>query len=230
MPGRMDQYRYCRPCGRSYNNIEAHYRNSRRHAYCGRCERHFTSWEGLDAHWANSSAHNFCSKCDFDGEDEDELKTHCYETGCAVPCEGCAFLAPSKRALHKHLAAVFGCHKCHKHCDNHNNLRQHMLTHAPARVECWGCDALFVCLSRMVVHLEQGFCPSGCSRRGLHSLVPCELYGLDARPFCCPTCDSEFRLLSALLHHIEINSACNEDIREIDFVDLQELFEDEYLL
>ena len=112
---------------------------------------------------------------------------------------------------------------------NDNNLQQHMMTHDPRTVNCWGCDDTFIRTSHMILHLEAGTCPSDCELYDIDYLLIGRCFYLhhfidddyeseilkgvnigkryhQALPFKCQTCDGTFRLLSGLFQHVESRS------------------------
>lgn len=243
---------YCYDCRRSFYNIQAHYANSSRHIYCQRCDRDFVSIIARQMHWENHSAHNLCDVCGFDGEDEDELEDHFRKEGCyTYLCYGCNTWFRDRSAFRAHQDAFVACHKCDKHCLNHNNLAQHLKTHEVAKLECWGCYRKFVHLSHMILHLESGTCPSECSlpdinftlmakcknlldfidsdyindfRRGIDIQ---QVYGR-AFPFQCMECSETFRQFSGLCQHLENSVTCNLNTSDVSFRSLLRSLETQF--
>ncbi|GME24843.1 Zinc finger C2H2-type protein [Neofusicoccum parvum] len=244
---------YCDSCERWFRNIRAHYTHSSKHVYCERCNRNFVSVDARQMHWDNSCAHNLCDECGFDGEDWDELEDHFREHGCyPYTCHGCNTWFRSYPSYSRHTEAVVACPTCDKHCVNQNNLDQHMISHAVAKLECWGCYRKFIYLSHMVLHLESGTCPSGCRLHDInytlmgqcnnlrrfvspdyvqdfrHGIDIQKVYGR-AFPFECKGCGDVFRLLSGLCQHMENSNTCDQHISSVSFRSLQNKFERKFL-
>ena len=96
-----------------------------------------------------------------------------------------------------------------------------MKVHAQKTVECFGCDRRFNATSAMVLHLEQGgVCPSGAGldlvSQTAMQFRPLYPSGDDYYLFKCPSCNTGFRFVSAVLQHLE-SEACDGSLGLLHF-------------
>lgn len=96
-------------------------------------------------------------------------------------------------------------------------VKQHKITHAERNIECAGCDRYFVTESAMLLHLEAGTCNSNVDRYYV-TLLGRQCYRTDeyqsvtpGYDFRCPACETDFRLMSGLVQHVE-SDICDENL------------------
>ncbi|KAK8170765.1 hypothetical protein BC567DRAFT_164497, partial [Phyllosticta citribraziliensis] len=97
--------------------------------------------------------------------------------------------------------------------------RQHMITHRPHDIPCWACSKPLPRICDVLLHLEQGNCPSGIDSFHLNSIAasfyPSWAYRENPQPFLCPGlgCGSKFAKFHALVQHVEMGK-CPASIEE----------------
>jgi len=169
---------YCDRCDRHFVNwraLEQHKENSSYHHICFDCDdKDFPTRSGLEQHWDQSSQHSYCRICDEHFDDEDELEDH-YDDNHHY-CRSCGKFFTNQRGLKEHFRQSSNhhyCIACDRHFQSENNLRNHLKSsiHQPKNSRCPFCGATFVSNSHIVLHLEQGTCPSGFDRQAVNRVV-----------------------------------------------------------
>ena len=196
---------YCKPCDRNFNTVNgllSHCRTARVHAgeWCERCEQLFVNENALISHSENSSQHHICSTCDLDFECSSDLNSHnavehLPRRGNAVVRRNYTSSQPVSSFLSCSFLLTF--------------LQQQRIYHYHDN-ECFGCYEQFATQSGMLMHLESGACES---RTELHDIDDWAFRGSESYEYTngwgdyykyrCPTCDDDFRVVSALIQHIE---------------------------
>ncbi|KAK2471820.1 hypothetical protein H9L39_16576, partial [Fusarium oxysporum f. sp. albedinis] len=156
----------------------------------------FRSASARKQHIRDSADHYICHICPepFDYETQNELDDHLEtEHHICIYCDRPPFRTSKQLDQHD--------------VDKHN-MCIHKITHAEKNIECAGCDRLFVTESAMLLHLEAVTCDSIADRYYV-TLLGRQCYrtyeyrsvtpGYDFR---CPTCESDFHLMSGLVQHV----------------------------
>ncbi|KAH7187779.1 hypothetical protein DER44DRAFT_680191 [Fusarium oxysporum] len=186
---------------------------------CIRCNKGFRSASAREQHIRDSADHYICHICPepFDYETQNELNDHLEtEHHICTYCDRPPFRTSKQLDQHdvdKHNMCIV----CRKYYRTIQNLKMHKITHAEKNIECAGCDRLFVTESAMLLHLEAGTCDSIADRYYV-TLLGRQCYrtyeyqsvtpGYDFR---CPTCESDFHLMSGLVQHVE-SDICDENL------------------
>ena len=189
---------YCKPCDRSFDTLSArdqHKADSSRHNICKNCSKDFSTWTGLKEHWVQSPRHPYCQPCDEHFDDFSKLEDH-YEDSHYY-CSRCERLFTNDHGLQQHYRQSsfhHYCSTCERDFPSKSSLKsvryhckvicvvftdqpplQHLNSsvHRPKDVVCpfRGCDRTFVSRSALVLHLEEGACPSGIDRATLNRYV-----------------------------------------------------------
>ncbi|KAF5662411.1 zinc finger BTB domain-containing protein [Fusarium circinatum] len=90
--------------------------------------------------------------------------------------------------------------------------QKHRKSHPFAGIPCIGCEKSFPSYSKMMEHLENGTCKSGCTARLVESVVATHCKGLHQSSsqninLRCPTCKKKYARMFPLFRHLE-NRAC----------------------
>lgn len=98
---------------------------------------------------------------------------------------------------------------------------QHFKIHTPKTVPCPRCLKTFISDSALVLHFETNTCPGGLNMTWVDRtaedcarLPGCHVFlgnGSSDRRYQCTACETGFRLMSALLQHVE-SEACAEEL------------------
>ncbi|ESK85451.1 proteophosphoglycan 5 [Moniliophthora roreri MCA 2997] len=170
---------YCERCDRGFPHwgaLRRHERDSSQHNICNQCGLDFSTWTGLKEHWVQSSVHPYCQVCDRHFDDDGELFDH-YETNHWY-CRKCQRFFANEYGLSEHRRQSPNhhyCADCKRDFNSANNLRAHRQSsvHQPRNVMCpfKGCGQGFVSNSALVLHLENGGCPSGVDRATVNRVV-----------------------------------------------------------
>ncbi|KAK7548204.1 hypothetical protein IWX49DRAFT_205852 [Phyllosticta citricarpa] len=213
---------------------------------CERCKRMFGSRSSREQHWEDSPNHFIClalhangQRCTFDGESIEQLLQHYLVAHEFHSCRGCLQVFVDFKVYMKHLDEAFACSECQQHHNNENEVEQHMIQHRPHNIPCWACSKPLPRVCDVLLHLEQGNCPSGVDSFHLNSIAasfyPSWAYvdqayredlrlGIDLssvyghenpKPFMCPGlgCGSKFARFHALVQHVEMGN-CTASIEE----------------
>ena len=198
---------YCYPCSRYFstaNGALSHCRTAAVHEdeWCERCERLFIDEAALDSHLASSSQHHIRVECVEDFYTVDDLNDH-----------NASYHAPSRthrRSSRRNNTVQMVQYSPGSHPFHMTESLQHRNTYQTQTVECFGCYEQFATRSGMLMHLESGACDS---RVELHQIDEWAFRGRDSYTYTnawkdyykyrCPTCDVGFRVVSALIQHIE---------------------------
>ncbi|KAF2834540.1 hypothetical protein M501DRAFT_943909, partial [Patellaria atrata CBS 101060] len=175
-------------------------------------------------HWCDSSAYHRCSKagCDVEESSYADLLQHWRDAQCYTVCEGCSSGIDGDLATH--LQGNNGCMICHQHFKTLlSGDGMHQIPHYAADYKCWGCNCTFRCFSTMILHLEAGYCESGCTISDLNEVIAdlsggryvmkdlISIHPDPHLPFECPKCDREFRSYSGLMQHAE-QTSCSRSL------------------
>ncbi|GAA6023887.1 hypothetical protein JCM8202_001273 [Rhodotorula sphaerocarpa] len=130
------------------------------------CQRGFASEGALYSHYANSSNHAYCILCRSFFDLHTQLRYHQEDEHWA--CDVCDRIFQSELGRHEHSR------QSHPYCTTHRrafhtpaNLNAHLngSEHVQKNQPCpFRCGRMFVDRSAVVLHLEQGACPSGVNR------------------------------------------------------------------
>ncbi|KAH7308370.1 hypothetical protein B0I35DRAFT_491305 [Stachybotrys elegans] len=126
-------------------------------AYCSHCQRPFPNAKAWEQHISNSSRHHICYNCNHhpDFYNEDELDEHLEtEHHICVPCD--RTFDDSYQLIRHDEAVHYICRLCRKHCESRSNLKNVSFhhPHAAKKVECFGCNQIFVTYSAMVLPVQ----------------------------------------------------------------------------
>ncbi|KAH7311597.1 hypothetical protein B0I35DRAFT_452787 [Stachybotrys elegans] len=185
--------------------------------WCGRCKRCFVSPEARQQHLLKSSAHHFCDYCTADYPYQDELDLHLEDDHNV--CTDCDIRFWSESALRIHNVEEHNmCDECDQYFTTPSNLKYHQQTHAQKTHCCPKCPRMFVTESAMVLHLEADTCEGGVDlfsvKATAYACYQSKKYLRKHDPdyeFQCPTCETPYRFMSALLQHAE-SAACSETL------------------
>lgn len=212
---------YCESCDRGFVSeaaLERHIRDSSRHAYCTRCERPFGSLESLQQHVRNSSSHHICSDCSIEDDFPTSADLEKHRETVHHLCSRCNRRFDTAGQLSQHNISRHNmCIVCRTCIDSQHNLRAHLRTHEAKNTVCFGCPKKFSSSAAMVLHFEQGACESWVDKDCVTNLaLECyqsHYYECEDPEyvFKCPTCESGFMAMSALLQHVE-SDFCNESL------------------
>ncbi|OCK84037.1 hypothetical protein K432DRAFT_401494 [Lepidopterella palustris CBS 459.81] len=236
----------------SSHDLNQHLRRAPQHVLCKTCNRKFSTQSARDEHWEKTAKHRHCMqpRCDFDAQTDEALAAHTKTVHFPLQCGGCGRIFPSRTKLVAHFQANWACLDCGAHNQNEHNLNQHMLTHAPADLICWGCDRSYRTISSMFLHFESGICSSLVDLTEFNKLLatwyrasfihadyrgdlshgkPLKMEnGEDPRPFLCHGCPASFGQFSALVQHLE-GVACGKHLQDLKLEELEALFRDEFV-
>jgi len=221
-----DVHNPCVPCRLDFPTwlgLKEHWVQSPRHAYCQYCDDHFYDFGDLESHM--ESFHYYCSECKKVFVNDTGLHEHYRQSPkhhyCA-PCRRLFISANNLNAVRFPLCLAF--------TSKANFVFQHMNSsvHRSKDVKCpFGCGGAFVSRSALVLHLENGKCSSGITRkeidryiheRDTHNVItdPARMIGgpsqdtiyiatersWNGRCYECCLCHNEFRTLKALNSHL----------------------------
>ncbi|KAI6080515.1 hypothetical protein F4821DRAFT_273790 [Hypoxylon rubiginosum] len=166
------------------------------------CKRSFESSRAKQQHLEDSPNHYVCTKCDHrpDLNSEAKLKEHA-ETAhnCCTICDR-VFDAPYQLQQHDMYKT------CGTYRNSPSDLKNHLKTHTPKNVRCFGCVEMFVWDSVMMLHLEAGNCESETDEDYMTRMAfKCSESG----KYIC--CDTPFSFISGALQHVE-SDYCDKDL------------------
>ena len=218
------RHSYCARCARDFVHdgaLEAHLQHSASHNVCQRCadKPDFSTLAKLDDH--DEAMHGLCRYCggflcsvshmEEHQEEEHFVCRHCaerFQSRANLVAVSVLFRLPASHLLQMDQSISDMVHQLHislTHC-------QHLRTHLPQDIECYGCTRTFRTTSAMILHLEQdNSCPSDCNTSRIDQLASevdaagqyYDAYGPNDLLYTCPWCQERFRFMSALLQHAE---------------------------
>ncbi|KAG5820148.1 hypothetical protein H9Q74_000702 [Fusarium xylarioides] len=153
---------------------------------------------------ANTVSNSYCSECRKSFQSSAEKERHNSKWHYTQICFACDDGFPDKKAY-----------------------QQHRKTHEYPTIPCPGCcEKQFTSYSKMMEHLENGTCKSGCTPRLVESVVATHCEGLHPSSSLninlrCPTCKKKYARMSPLFRHLENRSCALRDwITETGLLDL----------
>ncbi|KAF5646593.1 zinc finger and BTB domain protein [Fusarium sp. NRRL 25303] len=131
---------------------------------------------------------------------------------------------PSASEANTHYKQI--CFACDEGFPDKQAYQKHRKTHPNPAISCLGCEKCYPSFSKMMEHLENGTCKSGCTPRLVESVVATHCEGLHPSSSLnihlrCPTCKRKYARMSPLFRHLENRSCALRDwINETGLLDL----------
>ncbi|KAH9902614.1 hypothetical protein C8Q73DRAFT_785276 [Cubamyces lactineus] len=154
-------------------------------AWCGRCDRHFSSAHALLQHRQDSGAHHFCHECNKDFAYGWALKQHYIQSSRHPYCPRCDELFDDYEELYEHYEDEhWYCDSCNVIFESEMGLHDHCRQKHADRY-CVSCKRMFRNANNLDHH----------HRSTLHR----------GRTITCPMrgCSKAFVSSAALIHHLE---------------------------
>lgn len=228
-----NQHEWCGRCHRVFRSAPAkisHFRVSIAHNFCSVCpplQSDYKTYAELQDHLVE--LHHFCPDCDVYCKSKEDLQKH--DIGEHNLCVKCGEYFTKTEQLqivitHTNIDSLYLIALALLMFDYRQHEQKH---HTPQRqqpktgvrdLQCYGCDRTFRKFSSMLIHLESGNCASFCDMDDIDDMaLDCHHnrdYVEDSKwptwAYICPTCESEFGMLSALYQHAEAVPLCSSPL------------------